>query len=144
MTDRLRPRNYVEAAAIISGASALLIAGFLERYRREWREYAAPLSKDMGLQVADTVESIKLAADTYRSEVADRASERGNAERKSVEVVSDSSGMDEWISTSEAAVVLGVTDRRVRQLARGGELAGHRSGGRWQVSRESVLERASR
>ena len=142
MTDTLRPRNYVEAAAIISGASALLLAGFLDRYRREWREYAAPLSKGQGLAVADTIESIRRAADAYRETVGKRASVGGSGERKPAEAPQDSAVM-EWVSTSDAASLLGLSARRIRQLVVLGELTGRRVNGRWQVDRLSVLERAS-
>ena len=139
-----RPHNYIEAAAIISGPAALLIDSFLAKHLREWREHAAPLSKDMGLAVADTVESIRRAASAYREYVGQRAtSAPGTPERKSAEPSPDLTEM-EFLTTSEAAVVLGVTDRWIRRLALLGELASRRSAGRWQVSRESVLERASK
>ena len=138
-----RPHNYIEAAAIISGPAALLIDSFLAKHLREWREHAAPLSKDMGLAVVDTVESIRRAADAYRETVGKRASLGGSGERKPAEAPQDSAVM-EWISTSDASRLLGVTPRRVRQLLLLGELAGRRVDGSWQVDRFSVLERASR
>ena len=136
-----RPHNYIESAALVSGPSALVLVGFLEKHRREWREHAAPLSKGMGLQVADTIESIKRAADAYRESVGKRASVGGSEQRKPAEDPPDSVDM-KWISTSDASQLLGVTPRRVRQLLLLGELAGRRSNGRWQVSRSSVLDRA--
>lgn len=50
----------------------------------------------------------------------------------------------EWLSTGAAAAALGLTDRRVRQLARCGALAGRRSGRRWEVDPESVELRRQR
>ncbi len=141
--DEVRPRGYVEHGAIVSGPSALVLAGFLEKHWREWREYAAPLSQDMGLAVADTVESINKAAVAYRESVSARASVGGSEKRKSGEVPQDSPAM-EWVSTSDAASLLGLSARRIRQLVVLGELTGRRSNGRWQVSRLSVLERAGR
>ena len=144
MADGPRPRNYVEAAAIISGASALLLDGFLEKYRREFREFAAPFAGQVGLEVSNAVEAIGLAAEAYRESVGKRASATGSAARKRAEVSPDSAPMDERISTSDASQLLGVTPRRTRQLLVSGELAGRRLNGRWQVSRQSVLERAGR
>ena len=139
-----RPHNYIEAAAIVSGPSALILAGFLDRYRREWREYAAPISKSQGLAVADTVEAIIKAAAVYRESVSARASSLGGSdERKLPEVSPDSVDM-KWVSTSDAASLLGLSARRIRQLLLLEQLTGRRVNGRWQVSRLSVLERASR
>lgn len=51
----------------------------------------------------------------------------------------------EWLSTSEAADLLGVTDRRVRQEITGGRLVARRVAGRWRISREDVEQyRATR
>ena len=144
MTDGFRPRDYIESAAIITGAAALLLDGFLEKHRREWREYAAPLAGQVGLEVSNAVEAIALAAEAYRESVGKRASATGTPEQKSAEDPPDSAPMDEQISTSDASQLLGVTPRRTRQLLVSGELAGRRLNGRWQVERSSVMKRASR
>ena len=49
-------------------------------------------------------------------------------------------GVSEWIGTREAAAILGVTDRRVRQHLGMGVVAGRRSSprGSWSVERASV------
>ena len=39
----------------------------------------------------------------------------------------------QWLSTGAAAVALGLTDRRVRQLARHSARAARRSGRRWEI-----------
>lgn len=51
----------------------------------------------------------------------------------------------DWLTTAQAAEVLGVGEERVRQLCRSGELvAGKvRSGPEWQVDAASVAERAN-
>lgn len=46
------------------------------------------------------------------------------------------------ISTSQAGVLLGLSERRVRQLAPGG--LGRRVGGRWLLDRSAVLAEAAR
>lgn len=46
------------------------------------------------------------------------------------------------ITTGEAAALLGLTERRVRQLAAGG--MGQRKGGRWVLDRSAVLAYAAR
>ena len=44
-----------------------------------------------------------------------------------------------FMSTTEAATVLGCSERQARRLAR--DLGGRRVGGRWLVARDAVLER---
>jgi len=47
---------------------------------------------------------------------------------------------DTWISTSEAAVIMGVTDRWVRRMAEKGEIEHMRVGKTWIISRRAALE----
>lgn len=47
----------------------------------------------------------------------------------------------EWISPAEAAELLGISDRRIRQLLNSGQLQGQRIGGRWVVSRADIDRR---
>lgn len=46
--------------------------------------------------------------------------------------------MKDYISTTEAAELLGCTDRRVRAALKAGLLAGERIGRDWVVNRKSV------
>lgn len=50
-----------------------------------------------------------------------------------------------WISTKEAAEILGVSTARIRQLMAAGELTGNKLGGKyrgqWMVSREDIIKR---
>jgi excisionase family DNA binding protein len=45
---------------------------------------------------------------------------------------------DEWITTQEAAEIIGVTRNHVRHLIRHGELQAKRFGRAWMVSRKSA------
>ena len=47
----------------------------------------------------------------------------------------------EWITAAEAAVILGVSDRRVRALSRQLQ-SGHKVKGVWRFLRDDVLEEA--
>lgn len=47
------------------------------------------------------------------------------------------------MTTTEAAEVLGVTDRRVRQQLERGDLPGSKTGGRWMVDATAVELRAA-
>jgi excisionase family DNA binding protein len=46
---------------------------------------------------------------------------------------------DQWIGTNEAAELLDVRPRRVRQLAEEGALRGRQRGKRWLFARQDVL-----
>ena len=52
-----------------------------------------------------------------------------------------------WVSTKEAADMLGVTTARVRQLMAAGQLTGTKLGGKyrgqWMVSRADIIDRLS-
>lgn len=70
-----------------------------------------------------------------------RASVDGSTEDPSAEIAPRSSSE---IDTATAATILQVTDSRVRQLARNGQIGARQVGGRWLVSRSDVeLRRAA-
>ncbi|MFF7842841.1 helix-turn-helix domain-containing protein [Streptomyces ossamyceticus] len=81
-----------------------------------------------------------------------RAIRRAAREFEALPVAVDGSGETEVpeaeaplgheITTGEAAALLGLTDRRVRQLAKGG--MGQLRGGRWVLDRSAVLAYAER
>ena len=47
--------------------------------------------------------------------------------------------MPDWITTREAAELVGYTQRRVRQLAIAGKIVAKKFGRDWQVNRSSLL-----
>ncbi|WP_030543102.1 helix-turn-helix domain-containing protein [Streptomyces albus] len=49
-----------------------------------------------------------------------------------------------WLSTTEAAAVLGITDRAVRLACETGRLDAEHVGGRWRVSREAAAHYQAR
>lgn len=55
----------------------------------------------------------------------------------------DNNGGTEWISTAEAAEILGVGRIRVTQLINAGQLRAEKVGNRYSVDRASVEERAA-
>jgi excisionase family DNA binding protein len=46
---------------------------------------------------------------------------------------------DDWITTAEAAALVGYTQRRVRQLAVIGKIDAKKFGRDWQVNKKSLL-----
>ena len=62
-----------------------------------------------------------------------RASAYGTAPRNVPEPASKS----QWLTTTEVADLLNLTDRRVRQACTSGQLPAERDNGRWRISREN-------
>lgn len=50
---------------------------------------------------------------------------------------------DEWVTTTEAAKALGVTDRWVRELASIGDVGAVKRAGRWWIPRDAIPEEDS-
>lgn len=48
--------------------------------------------------------------------------------------------LKEWITAKEAGRILGMTDRRVRQLINEGRLEARRKGNLWLIKRDSVYK----
>ncbi|WP_153453808.1 helix-turn-helix domain-containing protein [Streptomyces smaragdinus] len=90
----------------------------------------------MGPELDETRRAIRRAAREYEARA---VAVDGSAETE-VPEVGASSGHE--VTTGEAAVLLGCTERRVRQLAAGG--MGARRGGRWVLDRSVVLAYAER
>lgn len=89
-------------------------------------------------EIRATLDAINAAADAFL--VANRkrpARVDGSAEALETERASVFSA-DDLISTTKAADIMGVTDSRVRQRARGGDLGARKIGGRWKVSATAV------
>jgi excisionase family DNA binding protein len=47
----------------------------------------------------------------------------------------------EWLTTEQAARMLGVGQRRIRQMLKSGVLEGEKHGGRWRVSSADIARR---
>lgn len=79
-------------------------------------------------QVLDAFHDLEAAADDWRT------SASGNAETRDAETVAPS-GSDDVLTTEEAAAMLNLTPRRVRQL---GPIIGRKVGGSWQFNRTDL------
>lgn len=113
-----------------------LLAAALERSRRNGQTASPEIE-----QLARDLMAASLASGRARD--APRSSDCGS------EVDADSSAPGEststvWITTTEAADLLGVSDRRVRQLLDSEKLAGRRAGATRLVDEASVNERLRR
>ncbi len=130
------PVPFVDASgvAVLSGMGAFVIASVLSSERRWPRELVDGLAPDARAQVLAAREAVVLAARAFQ-----RASAGGSAVVPAVDYVADS-GVTDWVTSVEAARMIGVSERRVRQLLADGRLAGRLAGGRWQVDRASVLD----
>ena len=116
--------------AVLSGPAAFVIASVL---RSRWpAEMVDGLAPTMRATVLAGREAVLRAAAAYR------VSACGSAEVPAVEIGAHSEETD-WITTTQGAVMLNLTERRTRQLLAAGRLAGVLVGGRWQVDRASVL-----
>lgn len=132
----LAPRDYVESAAIVRGASAVLIHGFIRGNQEAWNRHTARAmtSESLRRELTSAMLALETAADSHRAEI--DASARGS--RESI------SGMPTtFITTTEAGDILNLTSRRVRQLAADGVLLGRLVAGRWMIDPASVEARSA-
>jgi hypothetical protein len=127
MTARRPP--YVEGA-LIEGFAAHVFDRVLARHLPA---YLGPFSAEQRAAVDAARAAVKRAADRY--EQRPLSAVNGSAATQGAETSADSA--HEWISTSEAAVMLGVHERRARQLAAGG--MGRKIGRAWLLDRSMVL-----
>lgn len=126
MTGRRPP--YVEGA-LIEGFAAHVLDRVLARHLPAYLA-AFPAGQRAELDAARA--AIRRAADAYERRPLTSVS--GSPETHGAETTADS---PHEISTSEAAVILGITERRARQLAAGG--MGHKAGRAWLLDRSAVL-----
>lgn len=123
---------YVEGGAVVSGYVALLVGVALRKMARDGNfDRVEPGARGELLKVISEVERAGRAwragaLPSYGSADAPRA----EIERSSV------------MSAEEAALEMGVSGRRVRQLAH--LLGGLKTGGRWQFDRAAVLAEGQR
>lgn len=128
-------------AAVVSGWPAWAVTWVLRRHLADDLDQLERLSDglpgDRRQEILDAFADLEAAAEDWR------ASANGNAETPDAETVA-SSPTDELLTTRQAAEMLDLTPRRVRQLAAAG--LGVKSDGRWRIRRSDVdayQERAS-
>lgn len=128
--------GYLQGAAYVEGVSAHVLAELLATPAA--RRYLRARPPALQGAIEEAVTAIRQAARTYEAMLAP-ASVSGSAETPLAEIVQP---FEREIGTREAAALLGVTERRVRQLAAGG--MGRRVGGRWLLDRTEVEEHRRR
>ncbi|MFG1826733.1 helix-turn-helix domain-containing protein [Microbispora bryophytorum] len=124
-----RPRRYVEGA-LVSGFAAHVVDRLLATYLPG---YLRAMRPEQRAAVEETRVAIARAADAYlTSDIS-----AGVSDETPGGEISASSAAEEWITTAEAAVLLGMTPRRAQQLAAGG--LGIKRGRSWLLARSAVL-----
>jgi excisionase family DNA binding protein len=92
---------------------------------------------DIAANIAAAVDQLREAARLWEQRRDETASADGNAETATTEAAPESDLLG-GMPTAGAATLLGVTERRVRQLLDGGLLAGRKVGRQWLVDRDSI------
>lgn len=133
MTDGLVPRDYLEHAAIVRGASAIILHRFILDHGELWARHTARVLADPSQRagLTSTMLAIEAAADNHRATIDGSVSD-------ALPPISDAG---EWLTVIEASTILNVSDRRVRQLAASGDLPSRRVDGRWRILRSGVAAR---
>ena len=122
--------RFIESAAVVAGAEAFLLSGVLKAPL-----VAAFMAKARwfhGADVQGTLEAIDRAARAWKASLV--LAERENAAPDRA-MVPDS----RW-TVDQAAGYLGLSRRRVQELARAGWFTGRREGRRWVLDEASVLD----
>ncbi|WP_187280761.1 helix-turn-helix domain-containing protein [Microbispora sp. CSR-4] len=126
-----RSARYVEGAALVWGFGAHVVDRVLATYLPKFLQ-TTPMLPEQRAAIEETRAAIARASDVYLTWP---VAVDGSAETPVAEIEGPSPG--EEITTAEAAVLLGVTERRVRQLADHG--LGQKVGRQWVYDRAVVL-----
>ena len=132
------PRRYFEGA-LLSDWPAFAFARILARH---WRDDVEDFPPHLRAPLEDAREALERAAQRFDVE-RKAATARGIAEAVPAEAQASSNCRD-TMTSAEVAILLGVSDRRVRQLAGMGTLPGRQEQGRWRFDRGPVLEYRAR
>lgn len=127
---------YVEGAALVEGVAAHVLAELLATPAA--RRYLRARPPSLQGAIEEAVTAIRQAACAYEAVLAP-TSGSGSAETPLAEIVRR---FGEEITTGQAAVLLGVSERRARQLAAGG--MGRKAGRTWLLDRAAVEEHRRR
>ena len=143
---------YVDAAAIVTGWPAYVLARLLPRDRgaeRLLRDGLGDRQRDVVLAVVDAIEQASAAweadatAHVTATDHGRTAADDGSAEPVGPRERPPSAPMTETVSTSRAARALHVSDRRVRQMIDLGELPARREGRQWRVDAAALADLAA-
>lgn len=121
---------YIDGGAVVSGFPAGYLAMLLRNVRAS-AEFRG-LHPVAQAELSSTIDAIDLAAKVWRSRLPTSAA--GSSETPSAEV--GASSPYEVLSAEQVAAMLGVTDRRARQLGAGG--LGRKVAGQWVFDRDEV------
>lgn len=130
--------GFVEGAALVSGYPARVL-GLVARAAFDRGAFDG--MPEVGrLQVVSAIRALERAGELWLS-VADEVpvTDVGNSETWPAEI---GAGSSDDLSSAQAAVMLGVSERRARQLAAGG--LGRKVRGQWRVDRAEVLAEVER
>ena len=124
-----RPALYVQGP-VIHGPHAYMVACFL---RRHWHEEVDDMLPAMRVILEEARTAIDYEAARWAKE------RRGTAEPAAAELPLESNEMDKPMTTSQAADVLGCSERYVRKLIAGGALPARKDRQGWHVDAGAVL-----
>jgi hypothetical protein len=123
---------FVKDAAVISGYSARLVGVALrDLARKGYFDAVAPSART---ELLDLIAEIEKAGRAWQISLNEQA---GNAETPQPEIAAQS-----VMTAEQASTFLGLTARRVRQLAP--VIGGHKHRGRWTFDRAAVLAEKER
>lgn len=111
-----------------------------EAVRRDVAQFKALGREDIAESLAAAFLDLREAAKQHIEAQGSRAS--GTESGSSPLPRTDGDAPFEWVDCPGAAVALGVSERRVRQLLAGGQLAGRKTAGRWLADRDDVARMA--
>ncbi len=137
------PGESAPRAAVVVGYSAWALNKILRTVLGEpaaWRTIVDPLAPRQREALVRALRSIAEAADSWAAVESTAASGSAAA---ATEPVASAFLHDDEIGSSQAAALLGLGERRVRDLAAAGCLGARRVGGSWRYSRASVLAHAA-
>jgi excisionase family DNA binding protein len=130
---------YFESGAVLSGLGAYLTYQWLRMHRDEL-ELFEPAVRD---ELLGVLLAVRRASDAF--EARERASASGSAEGRRVGLVARSVAAgpcgpgQPGLGVVDVAGLLGVSRRRVRQMAEEGRLPGRKDGQRWVFDEDEVM-----
>lgn len=127
-----RPRHYIEAA-LVSGAPAWMLRRLFPLAEVERRLDDGGICNPLRAEIVDTWRAVEAAARAF--EAAARAFEASACESVTMRPTEAAleSTPDELLTSEQVADEMHLTESRIRQLARQGDLPGRQIAGRWWV-----------
>lgn len=114
--------------AVVDGAAAVVLDVFLRRRHDAVVEMMVGMPPEVQQEFADARNAIRAAAETYKDGLPQPTEPAETGPQSE----------HDYVSTDQAAGIMGITARRVRQMAADGSLAAKRERGRWLVLRAAA------